>query len=71
MMLKKNKKSIIQASKILIIGGSGSGKTNSLFNLLSQQPDIYTIYLYAKQPYEAKYQFLINKIERTGLIKEF
>ena len=26
--------------KILITGGSGSGKTNSLFNLVSQQPDI-------------------------------
>ena len=26
--------------RILIIGGSGSGKTNSLFNLISQQPDI-------------------------------
>ena len=26
-------------NKMLIIGGSGSGKTNPLFNLLSQQPD--------------------------------
>ena len=34
--------------KILIIGGSGSGKTNSLFNLISQQPDIGKGYLYAK-----------------------
>ena len=31
--------------KILITGGSGSGKTNSLFNLVSQQPDIGNIYL--------------------------
>ena len=53
--------------RILIIGGSGSGKTNSLFNLISQQPDIDKIYLYAKDPYEAKYQFLINKRESTGL----
>ena len=44
-----------------MIGGSGSGKTNSLFNLINQQPDIDKIYLYAKDPYEAKYQFLINK----------
>ena len=50
--------------RILIIGGSGSGKTNSLFNLINQQPDIDKIYLYAKDPYEAKYQFLINKLER-------
>ena len=37
--------------RILIIGGSGLGKTNSLFNIISQQPDIYKIYLYAKNPY--------------------
>ena len=53
--------------RILIIGGSGSGKTNSLFNLINQQPDIDKIYLYAKDPYEAKYQFLINKRESTDL----
>ena len=51
--------------RILIIGGSGSGKTNSLFNLISQQPDIDKIYLYAKDPYEAKCQQLINKREST------
>ena len=34
--------------RILIIGGSGSGKTNSLFNLINQQPDIDKICLYAK-----------------------
>ena len=53
--------------RILIIGGSGSEKTNSLFNLISQQPDIGKTYLYAKDPYEAKYQFLINKRESTEL----
>ena len=31
--------------RILIIGGSGSGKTNSLFNLINQQPDIDKIYM--------------------------
>ena len=40
---------------ILIIGGSGSGKTNVLLNLIENQPDIDKIYLYAKDPYEAKY----------------
>ena len=53
--------------RILIIGGSGSGKTNALLNLINNQPDIDKIYLYAKDPYETKYQFLINKRERTGL----
>ena len=51
----------------LITGGSGSGKTNSLFNLINHQPDIDEIYLYAKDPYEAKYQFLINKKESSAL----
>ena len=46
--------------RILIVVGSGSGKTNTLFNLTSQQPGIDKIYLYAKDQYEAKYQFLIN-----------
>ena len=52
---------------MLIIGGSGSGKTNSLFNRINQQPDIDKIYLHPKDPNKAKYQFLINKQERTGL----
>ena len=41
--------------RILIIGGSGSGKTNALLNLINNQPDIDKISLYAKDPYEAKY----------------
>ena len=45
--------------QILIIGGSGSGKTNALLNLISQQDDIDKIYFYAKDLSEAKYQFLI------------
>ena len=52
--------------RILIIGGSGSGKTNSLFNLINNQSDIDKIYLYAKGPNEAKYQFLIKKLEDVG-----
>ena len=53
--------------RILIIGGSGSRKTNTLLNLINNQPDIDKIYLHAKDPYEAKYQFLINKRESKGL----
>ena len=41
--------------KILIIEGSGSGKTNTLLDLINNQPDIDKIYLYAKSPYEVKY----------------
>ena len=53
--------------RILIIGGSGSGKTNLLLNLIENQPDIDKIYLYAKDPYESKYQYLINKREGVGI----
>ena len=42
-------------------------KKNSLFNLINQEPDTDKIYLYTKDPYEAKYQLLINKWESTSL----
>ena len=42
--------------RILITGGPGSGKTNSLLKLINHQPDIDKIDLYVKDPYEAKYQ---------------
>ena len=53
--------------RILIIGGSGSRKTNALLNLINNEPDINKIYLHAKDPYKAKYQLLINKREKTRL----
>ena len=40
-----------------MIGGSGCGKTKVLLNLIENQPDIDKIYLYARDPYQAKYQF--------------
>ena len=49
--------------RILIIGSSGFGKTNALFNLINNQPDVDKIYLYAKGLYEPKHQFLIIKRE--------
>ena len=49
----------------IIIGGSEFGKTNPLFNLITQQTDIEKNYLYAKESHEAKYRFLINKREIT------
>ena len=42
--------------RILVIGDIGSGKTNVLLNLIKhQRPDIDKIYLYIKDPLEAKY----------------
>ena len=52
--------------RILIIGGSVSRKPNSLFDLISEEQDIDKIYLYAKDPYGAKYRFLIDKRDSTG-----
>ena len=51
----------------MIIGGWGFGKTNLFFNLISHQADIDKIYLYAKNPYEGKYQLLVNKRKSTDL----
>ena len=53
--------------RMLIIGGSGSGKANALLNLINNQPDIDKIYLYAKDPYEAKYQYLIKEHRKSRL----
>ena len=35
--------------------------------MIENQPDIDKIYLYAKDPYETKYQYLINKREAVGI----
>ena len=53
--------------RILIIGGSGSGKTNALLNLIKEQDDIDNIYLYAKDLSELKYEFLIKKRQDVGI----
>ena len=53
--------------RLFIVGGSGSGETNALLNLINNRADIDKIYLYAKDPYEAKYQYLIKKREKVGL----
>ena len=45
--------------RIIIIGGSGSGKTNALINLINEQNDIDKIYLYARDLSEPKYEYLI------------
>ena len=53
--------------RILIIGGSGSGKTNALINLINEQNDIDKIYLYARDLSEPKYEYLIKKREDVGI----
>ena len=53
--------------RILIIGGSGSGKTNALINLLNEQNDIDKIYLYARDLSEPKCEYLIKKHEDVGI----
>ena len=45
---------------------SGSGKINSLFYSISQQPDIDKMYLYDKDSNEAKHQLPITKGESVG-----
>ena len=45
----------------MIIGGSGSGKTNTLINLINEQHDIDKIYLYARDLNKPKYETLIKK----------
>ena len=56
--------------RILITGGSGSGKRNELPNFINEQDNrdvIDMIYLYARDLNEPKYQFLINKRENAGI----
>ena len=53
--------------RIMIIGGSGSGKTNALLNLINERDDIDKVYLYAKDLSEPKYECLIKKRENAGI----
>ena len=53
--------------RILAIGGSGSGKTNALTNLMNEQGNIDKIYLYTKDMRETKYKYLIKKRIDVGI----
>ena len=53
--------------RIIIIGGSGSGKTNASLNLINEQNDIHKIYLYARDLSEPKYKILIKKRKDAGI----
>ena len=60
-------KSYSSKENINNINGLGSGKTTSLFNLMSHHQILIKIYLYAKDPYKGKYQSRIHKGEDKGL----
>lgn len=51
---------------ILIVDGSGSEKTNALFNLTNHQLDIDKIFLYVKDPQKPKYEYLIRKWQKVS-----
>ena len=51
----------------MIVGGSGSGKTNALLNLINEQDEIDKIYLHAKDLSEPKYEYLIKYLENVGI----
>ena len=56
--------------RIIITGGSGWGKTNTLLNLIKEidyHDVIDKIYLYARDLSKPKYQFLIKKREDAGI----
>ena len=53
--------------RIIIIGGSRSGKTNALISLINEQNDIEKIYLYARDLSESKYEYLIKKREDVAI----
>ena len=52
---------------MLIIGPSGSAKTNTLLHLINNFHPIDKIYLYVTDTNEKKYQYLINKREQVGI----
>ena len=53
--------------RMLIIGRSRSGKTNTLLHLINSLHPIDKIYLYAKDIHKPKYEYLINKREQAGI----
>ena len=54
-------------SKIIITGKSGSGRTKALLNLINHKQEINKAFLYAKDTYEPKYQYLIKKREEVSV----
>ena len=57
------------AYRMLIIGSSRLGRTNSLFNLIGRQPDVRKTYWYVKDSFNAKYMLSINKRQAESIIR--
>ena len=53
--------------RIIIISGSGSGKTSALSNLINEQNDIDNIYLYVRELSEPECEYLIKKRKDAGI----
>ena len=51
----------------MLIGGSRSGKTNTLLNLINEQNDIDKIYLHARDLSEPKYEYVTKKCNNAGI----
>ena len=64
---KKENKDNDWTFRMLIIGPTGSGKTNTFLYLINNFHPINKIYLYTKDTDEEKYQYLINKREQAGI----
>ena len=55
--------------RMLILGPSGSDKTNLLLHLIDKLHPLDKIYLYAKDLFEPKYEYLINKINKKEQVR--
>ena len=64
---KKENKDHILPFRMLIIGPSSYGKTNTVLHLTNNLHPIDKIYLYAKDIHEPRYEYLINKREQAGI----
>ena len=74
-MINQPKNVIIQIgvlflNRIVVFGGSESGKTNVLLNSIKYRgPNVAKIYLYVKDPFESKYQLLNNERDKAAIEK--
>nr|CAI5848207.1 unnamed protein product [Callosobruchus analis] len=57
-----------ESKRALIVGASGSGKTNIVISLITHPNGLRfsNVYIYCKSPYQPKYQYLRQSV---GIIK--